>query len=74
MMKSTHNDNFSYLRKKKPFENIVGKGENAGNLLKMLFPFSNNVSYPIKDKIQYTITCIQRPLKGSKVVFKCRFY
>ena len=34
--------------KKKPFENIVGKGENAA------FQLSNNVFYPIKDKYKHT--------------------
>ena len=31
-----------------PFENIVGKGENAS-----IFSFSHNVFYPIKDKFPF---------------------
>ena len=34
----------------KPFENIVGKGENAGN---QHFSFSHNVFYPTINKFQF---------------------
>ena len=33
--------------RKKPFENIVGKGENAG------FSFSHNVFYPLQNKFKF---------------------
>ena len=37
--------------KKVPFENNVGKGENAGNQHFLLFPRMYNVFYPMKDSI-----------------------
>ena len=37
--------------KKKPFENIVGKGENAGNQHFLLFP----VFYPSQKKFQFSV-------------------
>ena len=36
---------------KKPFENIVGKGENAGNQHILLFP--HNVFYPSQKNFQF---------------------
>ena len=42
-----HNPDFKRPPSKKPFENMVGKGENAGNQHLLL---SNNVFYPIKDR------------------------
>ena len=60
----------------------MGKGENAGNQHFLLSPqcflsFSKQVLI----FQSYSITCIQRPLKGGnesgllqQVVFKCRFY
>ena len=38
--------------KKKPFENIVGKGENAGN---QHFLLSHNVFYPSQAKFEFFI-------------------
>ena len=47
--------------KKKPFENIVGKGENAGNQHFVLF---HNVFYPIKDRDQH-LSCIKVVISNS---------
>ena len=47
-----HNHNFScHTLLKKPPENIVGKGENAGN--QYFFPFTHSVFYLIKESFHH---------------------
>ena len=44
----TRQSRVSATLRKKPFENILGKGEKAGN--QQFFSFSHNFYCPIKDK------------------------
>ena len=49
-----HNPDFNYL--KKPFENIVGKGDKAGNTI--FFYFSHIVFYIPKRSFNFSVTYV----------------
>ena len=58
---------------KKPFKNIVGKEENAGNQHFLIFFFSHNVLYPFQNKFQffsyiYYVVCKCFQLDQSKIL------